>query len=197
MSKSKKANKLQIITLGDHMVGKTSILRRFNDGSFTFSTYTTIGVDFVSRSMKIGEQDVSTKLWDTAGQEKFHTITHSFYNQCQGVILVYDVGSQESLTGINRWMRNIQNHADPYIVKYLLGNKIDVEKRMVSKEEGEALAKKYDMKYYEVSARTGENIEESITSLITDTYNKMNGKLNKPNTQVLKNTQKKKGGGCC
>eukprot|EP00826_Nyctotherus_ovalis_P055812 TRINITY_DN7454_c0_g1_i4.p1 TRINITY_DN7454_c0_g1~~TRINITY_DN7454_c0_g1_i4.p1 ORF type:complete len:161 (+),score=43.27 TRINITY_DN7454_c0_g1_i4:2-484(+) len=149
MSNGKKNLKLQIITLGDHTVGKTSILKRFNDGTFSFTTYTTIGVDFVSKVMKVGDESVYVKLWDTAGQERFHTITHNFYKQCQGVLLVFDVRVKSSLTGINRWMEHIRNHADPNVVRYLIANKTDVEKREVPKEEGEELAAKYNMKYYD------------------------------------------------
>ena len=168
MSTYGKGKKLQIITLGDHMVGKTSILKRFNDGTFSFSTYTTIGIDFVAKDIKIGAEKVPIKIWDTAGQDRFHTITHSFYKQCQGVLLVFDVGSRKSFESIHKWMNNIQNHADKGIIKYLIGNKSDTDKKEV--EEGEALkvAKDYGMTYFEASARLNKNITEAITSLVKD-----------------------------
>jgi small GTP-binding protein len=167
-----KGKKLQIITLGDHMVGKTSILRRFNDGTFSFSTYTTIGIDFVAKDVKIGSDKIPVKIWDTAGQDRFHTITHSFYKQCQGVLLVFDVGSRKSFDSVSKWMNNIQNHSDKGIIKYLIGNKIDTEKREVSGEDAENVAKEYGMNYFETSARLNKNITEVITSLVKEIYTK-------------------------
>ena len=194
--KQKKVPKIQIITLGDHMVGKTSLLRRFNDGTFTLSTYTTIGIDFITKEVKVGSLKVTAKIWDTAGQDRFHTITHSFYKQCQGVLLVFDVSTKKSFDDVHKWMTNIQNHADPNIVKYLIANKIDAEKREVSKEEAQDMATKYQMKYYETSARTGANVTETITDLVKDIYVKKNGKMPEDGFKLdaVSNTGR---GGCC
>ena len=163
-----KQRKVQIITLGDHMVGKTSILRRFNDGTFTMATYTTIGIDFVAKNVPVGEDMVSVKIWDTAGQDRFHTITHSFYKQCQGVLLVFDVGSKQSFINVHKWMSNIERHADKEIVKYLLGNKTDTDKREVTKEEAQAVGQEYHMRYFECSAKENQNIEEPIVRLVNE-----------------------------
>lgn len=170
-----KSRKLQIITLGDHMVGKTSILRRFNDGTFTFSTYTTIGIDFVAKDVKIGQDKIPVKIWDTAGQDRFHTITHSFYKQCQGVLLVFDVGSKKSFESVHKWMNNIQNHSDKGIIKYLIGNKVDTEKREVTAEEAQKVADQYGMSYYETSAKLNKNISEVIMKLVNEVYSKSAG----------------------
>eukprot|EP00826_Nyctotherus_ovalis_P007657 TRINITY_DN11946_c0_g1_i3.p2 TRINITY_DN11946_c0_g1~~TRINITY_DN11946_c0_g1_i3.p2 ORF type:complete len:191 (+),score=39.72 TRINITY_DN11946_c0_g1_i3:186-758(+) len=166
----KKVKKLQIITLGDHMVGKTSLLKRFSEGTFTFSTRTTIGLDAVSREMTINNNKVLVKLWDTAGQERFQTITHSFYKQCQGVLLVFDVGSRKSFSSTHKWLKNIHNYSSADIVKYLVGNKVDTQKREVKKEEAEKLANEYNMKYVETSAFTGQNVSEAIFSISRDIY---------------------------
>ncbi len=163
-----------MITLGDHMVGKTSILRRFQGNEFIFTTYTTIGIDFVTKDVAIGDgkNKVSVKIWDTAGQDRFHTITHSFYKQCQGVLLVFDVGSKKSFENIHKWMNNIQNHADKGIIKYLVGNKIDNPNREVTAAEAQQVATEYDMKYYETSARLNIQINECINALANDIYTK-------------------------
>eukprot|EP00826_Nyctotherus_ovalis_P054230 TRINITY_DN7090_c0_g1_i1.p1 TRINITY_DN7090_c0_g1~~TRINITY_DN7090_c0_g1_i1.p1 ORF type:complete len:199 (+),score=57.93 TRINITY_DN7090_c0_g1_i1:159-755(+) len=160
--------KLQIITLGDHTVGKTSILKRFNDNSFSLATHSTIGVDFVSKSMTVGDTSVNVKIWDTAGQDRFHTITYNFYKPCQGVLLVFDVGARASLAGISRWMERVSEHANKSIIKFLVANKIDVERREVTQEEAKKLADKCNMKYFEVSAKTGENVMESISEMVND-----------------------------
>jgi small GTP-binding protein len=175
MSVPAKSKKLQIITLGDHMVGKTSILRRFNDGTFSYTTYTTIGIDFVAKDVKIGSDKIPVKIWDTAGQDRFHTITHSFYKNCQGVLLVFDVGNRKSFESVNKWMNNIQNHADSGIIKYLIGNKVDTDKREVTSEDALKTAKDYGMSYFETSARLNKNITEVITSLVKEIYTKTAG----------------------
>jgi len=170
MSKKKKMTRLQIITLGDSKVGKTSILNRFKDGSFNTNIITTIGVDFVSKVVKVGNKEVLVRLWDTAGQERFHTVTHNSYKKSQGVLLVFDVEDKETLAGLQKWMSLLNEHGDKSIVKYLIANKIDSDKRTVMTEEGKELADKYNMKYYEVSAKTGVNITKSITDLVTEVY---------------------------
>ena len=168
--KNGKRKKLQIITLGDHMVGKTSILKRFSEGSFTFSTCTTIGIDSVSKDIDVGKTKVPIKLWDTAGQDRFHTITHSFYKQCQGVLLVFDVGSRKSFDNLHKWIKNIHNYSSADIIKYLIGNKIDTQDREVSSTEAEKMAGEYNMKYFETSAFSGKNIADAINSLARDIY---------------------------
>ena len=95
-------------------------------------------------------------------------------------------------------MDHIRNHADPNVIKYLIANKIDIEKREISKEEGEELAEKYNMKYFEMSAKTGQNITETITALVNDIYQKKYGnhKENgfKVSTKTSGNAPKSK---CC
>ena len=195
---NEKIKRLQVITLGDHTVGKTSILRRFHDGTFTFSTYPTVGIDFVKKDIKVGKEKVSVKIWDTAGQERFHTITHSFYKQCQGVLLVFDVGSKKTFDNIHKWMNNLKKHADTSIVKYLIGNKVDVDKREVSLEEAMKVAKDYDMCYFETSAKLNKNITEAITSLTQAIYDKTAANP-AANGFGLSTTENKEPapGGCC
>ena len=157
---SKKQKRIHIITLGDHMVGKTSILKRFNGEEFNYDTYPTIGVDFVFKSIKIGSETISLKLWDTAGQERFNTITNSFYKQCQGALLVFDVGCHKSFEDIRKWISSINANTNYNVIKYLIGNKIDTEKIEVQKEEIQELVEEYEMKYFETSARSEEHTSE-------------------------------------
>ncbi len=167
MASDLKSRRMQIITLGDHMVGKTSLLKRFRDGSFSYLTSTTIGIDFVTKELLIpGTSDkVSVKIWDTAGQDRFHTITQSFYKQCQGVLLVFDVGSKKSFENVHKWMSNIKSYADPGIIKCLLGNKVDCATREVSTQEALQLAQEHGMSYFETSALLNKNVTEAIQGL--------------------------------
>ena len=102
----------------------------------------TIGLDYVSTTYKSATgEDIAVKIWDTAGQERFKTITYSFYKQANGVIVTYDITNQLSFANVKTWLESIYQHADPNIVKILVGNKIDLEEdRRVSTEEARALA---------------------------------------------------------
>eukprot|EP00829_Urostomides_striatus_P009350 TRINITY_DN204_c0_g1_i3.p1 TRINITY_DN204_c0_g1~~TRINITY_DN204_c0_g1_i3.p1 ORF type:complete len:145 (+),score=37.68 TRINITY_DN204_c0_g1_i3:166-600(+) len=134
--KMKNAKKIQILTLGDGKVGKTSLLKRYNEDAFTTHHLTTIGIDFITKDIKLGNENISVKIWDTAGQERFRTITHTFYKQAQGVLLVFDVTDKTSYENLHTWVNSISEHADQGIIKYLIANKIDLaSERVVSTEE--------------------------------------------------------------
>jgi Ras-related protein Rab-1A len=102
----------------------------------------TIGLDYVSTTYKSSSQeDIPVKIWDTAGQERFKTITYSFYKQANGVIVAFDVTNRLTFTNVKTWLESIYQHADPSIVKVLVGNKIDLEDdRKVTPDEAEELA---------------------------------------------------------
>eukprot|EP00826_Nyctotherus_ovalis_P030584 TRINITY_DN2440_c0_g2_i3.p1 TRINITY_DN2440_c0_g2~~TRINITY_DN2440_c0_g2_i3.p1 ORF type:complete len:196 (+),score=42.49 TRINITY_DN2440_c0_g2_i3:180-767(+) len=187
--------RIQLITLGDHKVGKTSMLKRYSFNKFNYETYPTIGVDFVSKKVTIDSHPVLIKIWDTAGQDRFHTITYSFYKHCQGVLLVFDVGSKESLNNVHAWIENIEANAEEQAIKYLIGNKIDCEQREVTAEEAKRVAYKYGMKYYEVSAKMGENVDAAITSLAEEVYRKLEGSEN--GSKVLLANKPDRSTGCC
>eukprot|EP00826_Nyctotherus_ovalis_P058644 TRINITY_DN8080_c0_g2_i1.p1 TRINITY_DN8080_c0_g2~~TRINITY_DN8080_c0_g2_i1.p1 ORF type:complete len:198 (+),score=58.70 TRINITY_DN8080_c0_g2_i1:100-693(+) len=195
--KNGKLKRLHIITLGDHMVGKTSLLKRFSEDKFTFSTCTTIGIDSVSKEINVGKATVPVKLWDTAGQDRFHTITHSFYKQSQGVLLVFDVGNRRSFENLHKWIKNIQNYSSAEIVKHLIGNKIDTQDRQVFSPEAEKLAKEYNMKYFETSARSGKNVSEVITSLVREVYTKLGTPVSRGEVALKVEPNKSVLGNCC
>ena len=115
----------------------------------------TIGLDYVSTTYKSPySEDIAVKIWDTAGQERFKTITYSFYKQANGVIVTFDVTNQLSFTNVKTWLESIYQHADPSIVKVLVGNKIDLEdERKVTQADAKALADQHKMMYFETSAK--------------------------------------------
>ena len=122
----------------------------------------TIGLDYVSTTYRSPKgEDIAVKIWDTAGQERFKTITYSFYKQANGVIVAFDITNQLSFTNVKTWLDSIYLHADPNIIKVLVGNKIDLdEDRKVSREEGQRLADQHKMQYFETSAKLNRNIDE-------------------------------------
>lgn len=116
-------------------VGKSCLLLRFCDNSFTPSFITTIGIDFKIRTMEIDGERVKLQIWDTAGQERFRTITTAYYRGAMGILLVYDVTDERSFNNIRNWIRNVEQHASPNVNKILIGNKCDMEDKRVAPRE--------------------------------------------------------------
>lgn len=112
------------VTVG---VGKSCLLLRYSDDSFTSSFITTIGIDFKIKSITIGESKVKLQIWDTAGQERFRTITTAYYRGAMGILLVYDVAEESSFSNVRNWMRQIEQNAAENVNRVLIGNKCDVD----------------------------------------------------------------------
>ncbi|KAL3753818.1 ras-related protein RABE1c isoform X1 [Eucalyptus grandis] len=168
---------IKLLLIGDSGVGKSCLLLRFSDGSFTTSFITTIGIDFKIRTVELDGKRIKLQIWDTAGQERFRTITTAYYRGAMGILLVYDVTDESSfnsnwisLINIRNWIRNIEQHASDNVNKILVGNKADMDesKRAVPTSKGQALADEYGIKFFETSAKTNLNVEEVFFSIARD-----------------------------
>ena len=159
---------IKLLTIGDSGVGKSSLLLRWAnaDTSMVKSSMPTVGIDFKFKNITVDGERVKVHVWDTAGQERFRTLTATYYRKAQGVLLVYDVTNRVSFNNVRNWMSQITINAEVGISVYLVANKLDlVEKRVVSFEEGEALAKEFKTSFMEVSAWSGQNVNESFLAL--------------------------------
>ncbi|TPX47672.1 hypothetical protein SeMB42_g03241 [Synchytrium endobioticum] len=160
---------IKLLLIGDSGVGKSCLLLRFSDDSFTPSFITTIGIDFKIRTIELDGKRIKLQIWDTAGQERFRTITTAYYRGAMGILLVYDVTDERSFNNIRNWIRNIEQHASEGVNKILVGNKCDMlEKKVISKEQGQALADEYQIKFLETSAKSNIGVEEAFFSLARD-----------------------------
>ena len=164
---------VKLLLIGDSGVGKSAILTRFADDSFTQSFITTIGIDFKIRTIIIDGKRIKLQIWDTAGQERFKTITTAYYRGAMGILLVYDVTNEQSFASVDNWMAAIQQHASDSVNKVLLGNKADtsgplVSKRVVDTSRGQALAAQHAIRFFETSAKNGINVEESFSTIARD-----------------------------
>jgi len=123
---------IKLLLIGDSGVGKSCLLLRFSDDSFTPSFITTIGIDFKIRTIDLDGKRIKLQIWDTAGQERFRTITTAYYRGAMGILLVYDVTDEKSFGNIRNWIRNIEQHATESVNKILIGNKCDmVDKKVI------------------------------------------------------------------
>ena len=205
---------LKLLLIGDSGVGKSCLLLRYSDDSFTHSFITTIGIDFKIKSINYGGAKVKLQIWDTAGQERFRTITTAYYRGAMGIFLVFDVGDGESFENVHNWMRQIEQNAKDTVTKILLGNKCDIEpsKRVVSSSAAQTLAKEAGIDYFETSAKKNIGVDEAFDKMALtivdrlkenpDHYGSEGGlSLNKSGGSGQKsgNNSAKQGGGggCC
>lgn len=160
--------KLRIFTLGNGQVGKTCFILRFTEDSFQPAHLMTTGIDLKTKLVELNNKKYNVSFYDTAGQERFRSICYNSIKSADGIILMFDLTNQKSYDEISNWMMNIKDIKGDDFPMILIGNKCDLEKeRVISKEEGIELSKKYKLKYFEASNKTGENIQESGTSIIS------------------------------
>ena len=200
----------KIILIGSSSVGKSSILQRYIQKVFNESYSCTIGVDFFMKSIDVGEKSIKLQLWDTAGTEKFRSITTGYYRGANAAFVVFDLTSKQTFDCLNEWIENYYKYSNPDYEKnvVLIGNKSDlVNKREVSEEEIEKFAKDNNIMYFETSAKDGKNIDEFfyfIAEKLVKQYenkeneeeknkNLINNENLKKNTVVLIGDKKK----CC
>ena len=166
MENSVSAIRHKIIFVGDAGVGKTTIISRIMNNPFSEEYEPSIGVDFMSKNLKYHGQIVKLQIWDTAGQEKYKGLIPSYIRNSSIVFIVYDISSKTSFDNIPKWINFVKSIDNTTLI--LCGNKIDLENREVKKEEGEEFAKKENIPFYEVSAKTEENIKDMFYKVICD-----------------------------
>ena len=153
--------KYKLIFLGDQNVGKSCILNRFMNDTFTDEYQATIGLDFQSKNVQIDNQDIHLLLYDTAGQEKFRSLIPMYTRDANIILLVYDICSKESFLHLPDWLKDLSNIEMDKVIFALVGNKIDIsEKREVTPEEGLKFAEEHDYIFQEVSAKTGDGFSD-------------------------------------
>lgn len=158
---------LKIVVIGDPGVGKTSLLLRYIDGTYSESYLCTIGVDFKVKTVVLQDQVVKMQIWDTAGQERFKPITKCYYRGSHGAVAVFDVSNRDSFTHVMTWIADYQEHnpLESQQMILLVANKTDLEDRKVTEEEGLALSRQLKCPYLEASAKANLGIDELFESM--------------------------------
>ena len=188
---------IKLLLIGNTYVGKTMIVQKFIDNSFSKSTVSTIGVDLQSKIIDISGKKVKYLIWDTAGEDRMKTMTYSYYRGCHVILVVYDVTERKSFQNVTTWVECIEKFAKSNVLKILVGNKTDLEdKRVVTKEEGKKLAMDNGLKYYEISALKITGLHEMFEDVAKEYVEIYEQKAYK-NFQLKKNEIVKKKKGCC
>ncbi|XP_075632042.1 ras-related protein Rab-44 isoform X2 [Balearica regulorum gibbericeps] len=184
-----------VLFVGDSHVGKTSFLYRLHADTFNPHLNATVGLDYQVKNIVVDNKHFALRLWDSAGQERYHSITKQFFRKADGVVLMYDITSEYSFSDVQYWLSCIQEGAEDGVAILLLGNKTDcAAERRVPTEEGERLAKAHQLMFYECSAASGHNVSEAMVSLIR-LLKVHEDELKNKAAEVPKPLQKKKG--CC
>ena len=205
-------HQFKLILIGDVCVGKSSIMRRYIENSFTKDYRANIGVEFKVKSLVLDSKTgADLQIWDTAGQERYKTITKQYYKGSNGILLVYDITDRKTFSNLNFWIDDIKMDGPENLVFIIIGNKSDmVDQRKVSTEEGENFAKKNGFLFKEVSALNGDNISLVFEILSRDLIRKKqetaveNANVNEGVKRESKlahfgeiSSNKNKKGGCC
>ena len=186
----------KLVLIGDTCVGKSCILVRFSDDIFDDNYVTTIGVDFRFKTMVVKNKVVKIQIWDTAGEERYRSITTAYYRGAAAIIICCDCTNKESFNNIKNWVEEIGKYTDKDAVdKMVFMNKCDLtEERCIKKDEIDKFEKENGIKVLEVSAKTGEGIDKGFEYIIEKLIDKNEKKDN--NTLNLKAGSGNKGG-CC
>jgi small GTP-binding protein len=156
----------KILLLGDSGVGKSSLLLRYTKNEFISDLRSTIGVEFALKYLTIDDFQLKVQIWDTAGMERYRSITNAYYKGSKGVIVVYDICRQKSFESVDKWIDDFKSKADDDAVILLIGNKSELdEKREVSKEEAESKAQKNNFGFMETSAKDNNNVQKAFETL--------------------------------
>ncbi|KAH3903013.1 probable GTP-binding protein YPT1 [Saccharomycodes ludwigii] len=156
----------KLLLIGDSGVGKSCLLLRFADDTYTQDYISTIGVDFKIKTIELDGKTIKLQIWDTAGQERFRTITSSYYRGAHGIIIVYDVTDLQSFQNVKTWLQEIDRFGNTGVLKVIVGNKNDLkDKKVVDFETAKEFADSLNIPILETSALESTNVEEAFFTM--------------------------------
>ena len=165
----------KILFLGGIGVGKTCIINRYVKNIFINDQTPTIGIDYKSKIAIYNSKKIKLKIFDTSGQERFHTLTKNYYRGADGIIMVFDIKRSETFEELTYWMEEINKNCDKNKIGLILvGNKNDgnLDERKISREQGNKIAELYNFIYIETSAVTNDNIKECFDLMVKTLFEK-------------------------
>ena len=160
-----KIKEFKVVLLGDAAVGKSSLVQRVTDDQFSDSMPSTIGASFVQHKMTVNETPVALQIWDTAGQEKFRALASMYYRGASACLIVLDLTRPETLTNAEYWLNELDQKNKNCGIRFLVGNKADLENQQITEDQIRTLSEERDCKYRLVSAKSGEGVKETFEEL--------------------------------
>jgi len=183
----------RICMVGDAAVGKTSLLIRYCDGTFKSIYSNTIGVDFRIISLKSDDKNIKLNVSDTAGQERFKSVSSKYFRSAHGFFFVYDVSDLNTFKNIKNWLSTTKDYNDKQVVNFLVGNKCDKDERQVDYDTALQFAQENNMGFFETSAKDNKNVDEAfgyITQQLVHFYSKNEKIYNELSTGDMYKAQK-------
>jgi Ras-related protein Rab-5C len=157
---------LKLVIAGNTGVGKTCIVKRATLGTFHDETTPTLGASYVSKHLEIGKSEFRLQIWDTAGQERYRGMTPMYFRGAQAALIVYSITDLRSFDAVDFWINSLHEHGEADVIIFVVANKSDLEdERRISSEEGEGKAATRGALFFEVSAQTGDGIEDLFVNV--------------------------------
>jgi small GTP-binding protein len=164
--------KIKIMIIGESKIGKTSLISRYCNNQFYGAYLSTIGIDFQIKNLILNNKNIRLQIWDTAGEERYRNIAKNYFQSSDGFVIVYDISNSETFEKLDYWIEQIKTNSQESSKMILFGNKSDIEdSRQVSKEEGKEYAIKYNLNFFEVSAKEGTNVKEGFECFVKEILN--------------------------
>ncbi|XP_067169328.1 ras-related protein Rab-25 [Apteryx mantelli] len=164
----------KVVLVGESGVGKTNLLSRFTRNEFNHDSRTTIGVEFSTRTVLLGTAAVKAQIWDTAGLERYRAITSAYYRGAVGALVVFDITKHQTYEAVERWLKELYDHAEATIVVMLVGNKTDLaQAREVPAEEAKMFADSKGLLFAETSALDSTNVEQAFETVLKEIFSKV------------------------
>ena len=160
---------IKITLIGNSGVGKTSIINQYIDQTFDEANAATIGANYSEKTITKNNKEYELNIWDTAGQEKFHSVGKHFYKDAYIVCLVYDITSQDSLEQLETiWYPDIKKYGEKYTILAVVGNKSDLYENdnLADENQAKEFAQSINATFMLTSAKTGDGIEKLFDTLV-------------------------------
>ena len=194
---------VKVVLLGETSVGKTCTAIRYVRDTFAERYDVTIGANFFAKEIQIGENIMNMQLWDTAGQEKYRSLTRMYYRDAKAALIFYDITDRRTFEGkIDEWISDVKSKAPEGVCLVVVGNKVDMEdKRQISTDEGRECAERLSVPFFEVSAKDGTGLNElflKVAKLVEEKNPKLFEETeNEQDMITLEDPSVKKKSGCC
>lgn len=161
---------LKIVLIGDSGVGKSNLVMRFAKNRYEPKKQQTVGFEFATKTIRVGERRMRAQIWDTAGQERFQSLNATYYRNAVGAMIVYDITNRSSFENVTSWLAQVHEHSHESLVMILVGNKCDLahlsNSRQVSTLEAARFAAKHSMEFTETSALDATNVMDAFKKII-------------------------------